>query len=205
MAIERARLGNPAREPGKMTDLEKEVRTIADSPTAQVRKCYQTVTCEYTAPFRYPNFRVELGDTAKGAEFNTDGVELDIPPYGAITFEEEEPIVGVEVIGSSCCSPGTVYLHCEPLEWKFPRSGVKFKAEGLWGEHLRAYTWRAGITEQYKKCGLFSACFSIPDSRKVTLTGHGSFDIEQRDLDTNHYDAHLTVRMVRVALRRDLR
>ena len=204
MAIDRARLENPAREPGRMTELEGEVRRIVDSGTPQVRRCYQSVTYEYTAPFQYPNFRVELGDTTKGAEYNPDGVELDIPPYGAITFEEEEPIVGVEVIGSSCCSPGTVYLNCEPREWKYPRSGVKFKAEGLWGEHLRAYTWKAGVTEQYKKCGLFSAGFSTPDSRKITIMGHGSFDMEQRDYDTNHYDAHLTVRMIRVLVRREI-
>jgi len=46
---------------------------------------------------------VELGDKTKGAKYNRDGVELDVPPYGAITFTEEEPIVGVAIIGSSCC------------------------------------------------------------------------------------------------------
>ena len=207
MDLERARLQNPERTvqngAATMTDLELEVKRAAKAGTLQIRKEYQTVTYEYTAPFNYPNFRVELGDKSKGAEFNPDGVELDVPPYGAITFAETEPIAGVEVIGSSCCEPGTVYLHCEPTEWKYPRSGVKLKMGNLWGEHLRAYTWSSGITEQYKKCGLFGAVFSIPDSSKITLMGHGSFDIEQRDYDTDHYDAHLTVRMIRVRIRRD--
>lgn len=205
MEITRARLENPERlEKNKLTQKEHEVTRLLDEET-QERKAYQEVTYEYTAPFKYPNFKLELGDQTKGAEFNGDGVELDVPPYGAITFVEDEPIVGVTVIGSACCSPATVYLHCEPVEWKFPRSGVKFKMDNLWGEHLRYYTWASGITEQYKKCGLFSACFSIPDSTKVTIMGHGSFDMEQRDYDTNHYDAHLTPRIIRVTVRKEIK
>jgi hypothetical protein len=204
MDMERARLCNPEREePTKRTDIEYEVKNLLEEEE-QKRLEYRMFTYEYTAPFKYPNFRVELGDTTKGAEYNTDGVELDVPPYGAITFVENEPIVGVDVIGSSCVSPATVYLHCEPVVWKYPRSGVKFKMENLWGEHLRAWVWSAGINEKYKKCGLFSACFSIPDSKKVTVMGHGSFDIEQRDYDTDHYDAHLTPRMIRVHVKRPL-
>lgn len=202
MRIDRAKLQNPERERQQgLTKAEHEVTDLLDQEI-QKREEYPTVTYQYWAPFKYCNFSVELGDTTKGAEYNADGVELDVPPYGAITFVEKEPIVGVTVLGSSCCAPGTVYLHCEPLLWKFPRSGVKFKAENLWGEHLRAYVWSKGIREQYKKCGLFSAYFAIPESSKVTIMGHGAFDIEQRDYDTNHYDAHLTVRMIRVDVRR---
>jgi len=65
---------------------------------------------------------------------------------------------------------------------------------GLWGEHVRGYAWKAGIDESYKKCGLFSACFSIPHSNKVTVMGHDAFEIEQRDYDVNHHDAHLVLR-----------
>lgn len=204
--IDRARIENPNRKaPAQFTEDEQELMRLAKTGEKQVRKEHTFVTYEYESPFNYANFYVELGDKTKGAEFNWDGVELDVPPYGAITFVEDEPIVGVDVIGSSCCAPGTVYLNCEPVEWKFARSGVKFKATGLWGEHHRFYVWQAGITEQYKKCGLFSAGFSIPDSKKITLFGHGSFDIEQRDYDTNHYDAHLTVRMIRVHVKRNIR
>ena len=66
---------------------------------------------EYWAPFNYPNVRVELG---RDDEYNMDGVELDIPPYGAVTIEEDEPIIGVDVIGSACISPGYVILHANP-------------------------------------------------------------------------------------------
>lgn len=204
MDLERAMLQNPKRIPGEYCDEENEVYDLVKQEEYQKRVEYQTVTYEYWAPFKYPNFKVELGEKIKGAEYNYEGVELDVPPYGAITFVEDEPIIGVTVIGSSCCAPGTVYIHCEPLEWKYPRSGVKFKAENLWGEHLRAYTWSAGITEQYKKCGLFSAQFSIPESKKITVMGHGAFDIEQRDYDVNHYDAHITVRAIRVTVKKAL-
>ena len=205
MNLERAKLENPERKgPNQFTEMDLEVLNIKKSGKTQVRKEYSYVTYEYTAPFNYPNFRVELGDESKGAEINKDGIELDVPPYGAITFVEDEPIVGVEVIGSSCCSPGTVYLHCEPVEWKYPRSGVKFKMDNLWGEHLRLYAVQAGITEQYKKCGLFSACFSIPESKKITLMGNGSFDIEQRDYDTDHYDAHILIRTIRLKIKKEV-
>jgi len=205
MNLERARLVNPERgEKNVMTEKEREVMNLLKKDEFQKRTEFQIVTYEYVAPFKYPNFKVELGDRTKGAEFNPDGVELDVPPYGAITFVEEEPIVGVSVIASSCCAPATVYLHCEPVEWKYPRTGVKFKSSGHWGEHVRIHVWRAGISEEYKKCGLFSADFSIPDSRKVTIMGHGSFDIEQQDYDKNHYDAHLTVRIIRVHVKRKI-
>ena len=203
--LSRARLSNPERkEKTELTDIEKEVRKLLESPEIQKRKAYQIVTYEYCAPFKYPNFKVELGDTTKGAEYNRDGVELDVPPYGAITFVEEEPIVGVTVIGSSCCAPGTIYLYCEPVEWKYPRTGVKFKQDNLWGEHIRAWMWKRGVTEQFKKAGLFSAYFSIPESKKVTIMGHGAFDIEQRDLDVNHYDAHIAIRIIRVDVKKPL-
>ena len=202
--ISRALIENPehAANPGKTTSSEVEVKRIMQAGVDQEPIVFKTVTYEYWAPFFYPNFFVELGDTTKGAEYNGDGIELDVPPYGAITFTHDEPIVGVEIIASSCCSPGTVYLNCEPIEWKYARSGLKFKKYGLWGEHLRAYMTAAGVTEEYKKCGLFSAYFSIPDSKKITVMGHGSFDMEKRDYETDHYDAHLTVRAIRVTVKK---
>lgn len=202
----RARLENPFREGvNKFTGAEREpLDPVLNAGGFQERKEFTFVTYEYCAPFRYENFNVELGDESKGAEYNRDGVELDVPPYGAITFVEREPIIAVSVIGSTCCEPGTVYLNCEPCEWKYPRSGLKFRRDGLWGEHTRAYAVQAGITEQYKKCGLFSADFNIPDSYKITIFGHGGFDMEFRDYETNHYDAHLTPRLIRVTVRRPL-
>ena len=81
-----------------------------------------------------------------GAEVNPDGVELDVPPYGAITFEDEEPIVEVTVIGSACVPPGYVLLFGEPCEWQYMRTGVKMRADNLWGEHLRHHLWYKGST-----------------------------------------------------------
>jgi len=79
---------------------------------------YMAVVREYWAPFNYENFCVELGrtDPYVGAEYNTDGVELDVPPLGAITLVEDDPIIGVDVIGSACVPPGYVQLFAEPVE-----------------------------------------------------------------------------------------
>jgi len=117
----------------KFTEKEREVSRLAKSKEPQIREVSRTKTYTYWAPFNYPNFCVELGrtDPYVGAEFNTDGVELDVPPYGAITFVEDEPIVGVDVIGSACVPPGFVQVFAEPLEWKYPRTGVKMKVDGL--------------------------------------------------------------------------
>ena len=153
--IARAVLKSPTRgieewEDGRipgLTELEHEVETMHKYNTGQTVQEYLPVVREYWAPFNYPNFDVELGrtDPYVGAEFNIDGVELDVPPYGAITFVEEEPIVGVDVIGSACVPPGYVQLFAEPIEWKYPRTGVKMKVDGLWGEHLRGNLWASGI------------------------------------------------------------
>ena len=115
--IERARLANPERGNTDKTELENEVQTIARSRTTQSRGSFVLTHHQYDAPFFYTNFRVELGRPWEnatnhsqpdlpedawgvltddlqpgyvGAEFNSDGVELDVPPYGAITFVEEE-------------------------------------------------------------------------------------------------------------------
>ena len=43
---------------------------------------------QYMAPFKYSNFTVELGRDHPNSEYNMDGVEIDVPPHGAITFIE---------------------------------------------------------------------------------------------------------------------
>src|SRR5512135_450860 len=88
--IDRVILKNPQRKPlpEYFTDAELEVVRMAENHEPQQVVEYTTVVREYWAPFNYPNFCVELGRTEPylGAEFNEDGVELDEPPYGAITF-----------------------------------------------------------------------------------------------------------------------
>ncbi len=206
--IERARLRNPLREsgeikPGEFSDLELEVTRIVENNESQQRTEFVPVTYEYYAPFNYANFCVELGHTEPpGAEFNMDGVELDIPPYGAITFVEEEPIVAVEVIGSACIPPGYVILVGEPVEWKFPRSGVKMKVENLWGTHIYGMIWEKGIDEGWREAGLSSARFSVPDCSKITIMAGSQHHVGQPypEMDLN-MDAHYCVRMVRVTVR----
>lgn len=208
---------NPKRETGKITQDELEVVRIYRNKEKQTVVKYVTEVHEYWAPFNYPNVAVEVGREGSGAEVNTDGVELDIPPFGAITITEDEPIVSVTVIGSACVPPGCVILHAEPIEWKYPRSGVKMKVENLWGEHILADVWRGGIDEWFREAGMSSAHFEIPPSRKVTIMGHGAMDVDWNPEPTTHpknpkvscgrfwNDPHYCVRIIRVTVRKPIK
>jgi hypothetical protein len=214
--IERAHVRNPNRAPGAgFLPSEMEVLDLHKSGAPQTRGRFVPVTYEYWAPFNYPNVCVELGrDLPLGQEYNPDGVELDFAPYGAITVEEESPIVSVAVIGSACQSPGYVILHADPVEWKYPRTAVKMKADNLWGEHVRGWIWLAGADEGTNHAGLSCAHFDIPDSRKVTITGGSSPDVtapllaaaehHAQDIWNPQYakpDGHYCVRLIRVTVK----
>ena len=178
---------NPDRQPGKFTEEELEVTRQAEKKAPQTRRAFQTVTYEYEAPFNYPNVNVELGRTGTGVEFNMDGAEIDIHPYGAITIDETEPIVAVTVIGSGCSNHGHVILEAEPLTWKYPRTAVRMKKNDLWGMHVRGDAWFKGIMEDWNDAGLSSCRFDIPDSRKVIIGG-----------GSQGGDAHYCFRIIRV-------
>ncbi len=181
---------NPQREPGKWTDAELEVTRMAEGNTPQTREVCRTQTYIYWAPFNYPNVKVDLGRPGTGVEFNPDGAEIDVYPYGAITIEEEEPIVAVTVIGSGCSNQAYVILEAEPLEWKFPRTAVRMRKDNLWGMHVRGDAWFAGIKEDWNDAGLSSARFDIPESRKVVIGG-GSLGA----------DPHYCIRIIRIEVK----
>ncbi len=182
---------NPAREPKKFTDIELEVTNLAKSKTPQKREASTQVTYTYEAPFNYDNVTVELGRPGTGTEFNMDGAELDIYPYGAITIKETEPIVAVTVIGSGCSTESYAILEAEPVEWKYPRTAVRMRKLHMWGMHVRGDAWFAGIKEDWNDAGLSSARFDIPDSKRVIVGGgsHGA-------------DPHYCIRIVRVEVKR---
>jgi hypothetical protein len=208
MVTERAQIKNPWREgrQGQFSEAEQEVVRLAESGERQERQAYTPVVYEYWAPFNYDNVHIELGrvDPYVGAEFNEDGVELDVPPYGAITLVEEEPIVGVTVIGSACCPPGFILLQAEPVEWKYPRSGVKMRIDDLWGEHMRIEPWNKGIDEGYRDAGMSCAVFELPDSKKVTIMAGSQMNIDQLDIRNMRHDAHYDIRIIRVTVRHPL-
>ena len=181
---------NPQREPGKWTEAELEVTRMAKEKTPQKRQVCRTKTYIYWAPFNYPNAKVDLGRPGTGVEFNPDGAEIDVHPYGAITIEEEEPIVAVTVIGSGCSNQAYVILEAEPLEWKFPRTAVRMRKDSLWGMHVRGDAWFAGITEDWNDAGLSSARFDIPESKKVVIGG-GSLGA----------DPHYCIRIIRIEVK----
>ena len=96
----------------------------------------------------------------------------------------------ITVIGSGCSTDAYVVLEAVPIEWKFPRTGVRMKKSDLWGSHVRGDAWKRGITEDWNDAGLSSARFDIPESKKVIIGGgsHGA-------------DAHYCIRTVRVDVR----
>jgi hypothetical protein len=230
--IARARLSNPHREGLAFTELEREVTRIAREGVRQQRKTFDVVHYQYDAPFFYDNFRVELGrpwenatnqatedlpeeqwgivsDDLRpgyvGAEFNSDGVELDVPPYGSITFVEEDPIVEVIVVGSACVPPGYVMLFGEPVEWKYPRSGVKMRVDGLWGEHMRIEPWRKGLTDSYRDAGMSCAAFCTPPCTKITIMAGSQHTVDAPDLVNMRHDAHYCVRHIYVGVQKNIR
>jgi len=230
--IARALLSNPNREGPTIIETEREVTRIAKERTAQKRKTYELVRYQYDAPFFYENFRVELGrpwenatnqsaeDLAEekwgimsddlrpgyvGAEFNPDGVELDVPPYGAITFVEDDPIVEVTVIGSACVPPGFVLLFGEPVEWKYPRSGIKMRIDNLWGEHIRIDPWRKGIDESYRDAGMSCAVFRTPPCRKITIMAGSQHIMDAADFRNMRHDAHYCIRHIHIGVQRNIR
>jgi hypothetical protein len=207
--IDRVVFKNPerGRMPDYFTDAELEVTRMAEKGTPQQVVEYATVIREYWAPFNYSNFCVELGrtDPYVGAEFNEDGVELDEAPYGAITFVEDDSIVGVEVIGSACVPPGFVQIFAEPVAWKFPRTGIKMKVDNLWGEHLRWELIEGGLNEGWRTAGLSSAHFSLPQSKKVTIMTGSQHDMADYDLKNMRHDAHYCTRIIRVTVQKPLK
>ena len=215
--IKRAIFRNPERDYSnpdpwqRLTRTETAAEWMAEEGTPQTRQAYTELVYEYEAPFHYPNVCVELGrgepdgvatKPYTGAEYNPDGVELDIPPYGAITVEETEPIVGVTVIGSACIPPGFILLFGEPMVWKYPRTGVKMKASSLWGQHLRAEPWAKGIDESWRDAGLSSAQFALPDCKKFTIMAGSENEISLLDYENERFDAHYAVRLIRVTVKK---
>ena len=208
--VPRALLKNPHRKvvEGKarmdcLTEEELAYRLVRSSMKPQPVEAYREKTYVYWHPFQYANVGVELG---RVGEYNPDGVELDIPPHGAITIEQDEPIVAVTVIGSACVTPGYVILHAEPLVWQYPRTGVKMKATNLWGLHVRFNMWDCGVDEGWDQAGMSSARFDVPDSRKVTIMGGSATDVgtwlnTETDKPDEDHDGHYNFRIIRVTVR----
>lgn len=208
----RVRVRNPERVTGEMTELERDIQRIARENISQKRIEYSTKHYEYEAPFNYANVNCELGREGTGTGPHPDGMELDIPPFGAVTVEEGEPIIGVTVIGSPCIPPGTVLLFGEPIEWKYARTGIRFKQTNLWGEHLYGWGDSDKFDEGNRHSGLVSAHFDIPDCRKVTIMGYGQLDVSVSmpgnaptgPMETQGdwwNDAHFNLRNIRVTVR----
>lgn len=116
---------------------------------------YTHRTREYIMPFNYTNVTVNRkfyhGTEFHGVELNPlnsiSGSDLQTDTADSIVIDEQDPIVGVIVIGSACTPPGYVMVECTPLE-SFYRADelrtvtpVRFRIGNLWGMHMRADQW----------------------------------------------------------------
>jgi hypothetical protein len=227
--IVRARLRNPDRPGPERTPAEDEVMRVFRERERQSPTSFTILYRQYDAPFLYDNIRVELGRPWEnatnragpdlpedqwgvmtpdlrpgyvGAEVNPDGVELDVPPYGAITLVEDDPIVEVTVIGSACVPPGYVLLFGEPTQWRYWRTGVKMRVDGLWGEHIRADAWDKGLDESYRDAGLSCAVFRTPPCSKITLMAGSQHTLDAPDFVNMRHDAHYAVRHIQVGVQK---
>ena len=139
---------------------EKRVQSYPHPP--QKRQRLELDTYEYSMPFNYENITVARR-YVRTTEFH--GVELNpvnsvgkppkecLPPDG-ITIAEEEPIVGVAVIGSACVPPAFVQVEAEVLDdftghvagygadvYPDGVEAPRFRINNLWGMHLRVDQW----------------------------------------------------------------
>ena len=81
--------------------------------------------------------------------YNRHGDRISDTSGDCIVVREKEPIVRVVVIGSACTPPGYVQIECDELDsWRRADEmrtvmPVRFRANNLWGYHLRADQWLA--------------------------------------------------------------
>ena len=79
--------------------------------------------------------------------FDARGGDVSDAAGDCIVIRETTPIVRVAVIGSACTPPGYVQVECEELDdWRRDDEirdvmPVRFRANNLWGMHLRADQW----------------------------------------------------------------
>jgi len=130
-------------------------RKIKPYPDHEQKKVeLRTRTYEYHFPFNYRNIKHHAfcNDPANhGIEMNpvnsVDSRTYDDIPADYFEVEEDQPIVRVVVIGSSCTPPGYVQIEADPCEG-FRRPAevefvmpVRMRADNLWGMHLRGDQW----------------------------------------------------------------
>ena len=135
----------------------------------QTRTRLVTETYEYEMPFKYANIRVVRwympGREGHGVEL---GVINAAPRPGLqepvsreadhLEIEEPHPIVRVAVLGSACTPPGYIQVECDPEpDWRNAWESAsalpaRFRAENLWGMHLRVdalLTKTAGVEPKF--------------------------------------------------------
>jgi hypothetical protein len=158
--------------PAKKEPSDKPVSDTFHYPhvAPQIKNRLVSETYEYDMPFKYGNIKVVRwfipGREGHGVELGVINAEpqeglRDPVPHEAdnILIEEQNPIIRVAVIGSACTPPGYVQLECEPIPewrkaWESPSAlPVRFRAENLWGMHLRVDALLTGTPDVQPKFG----------------------------------------------------
>jgi hypothetical protein len=172
-------------------------------------------TYEYDMPFNYPNVqvrRVWYGSEPHGVELfpikQTDPERgSSHRPADSIAIVEAHPIVRVAVVGSACTPPGWVTLEVEPVEGvrrtdeTVADLPLRFRADNLWGMHLRGDLLREGPEVTYRNlpvAGMSCAVFHLPKSRTVRIKGGST--VPGWEEDNYPDDIHYSFRVIRVTV-----
>jgi hypothetical protein len=198
-----------------MTQIDESTRIRGYPGDAPRRKeVLRFKTYEYDVPFNYPNVEVKRhwhGGEKHGLELfpikQTDINQQSLMPADSIVIREDEPIVEVAVIGSACTPPGYVTLEADLAEGE--RRGdetiralpVRFRADYLWGMHLRGDLLKEGPEVTYRHlpvAGMSCAIFQIPKATTVRIKGGST--IPGWDEDNYPDDIHYSFRVIRVTV-----
>jgi hypothetical protein len=171
-------------------------------------------TYEYSVPFNYPNVEVDRvwhGGEKHGMELflikQGENYSQTFLPADSIVIDEDEPIVAVAVVGSACTPPGYIMLEAEPIDGErrpkeSPRAlPMRFRADNLWGMHLRADLLTASPDVHYAQlpvAGMSCARFDIPKSSRVRIKGGST--VPGWEDDNHPDDNHYSFRIIRLTV-----
>jgi hypothetical protein len=183
-----------------------------DSPREKEELRFKTY--EYDVPFNYPNVEVKRywhGGEKHGLELfpikQTDINQQSLMPADSIVIHEDEPIVEVAVIGSACTPPGYVTLEADLVDGErrddetIRALPVRFRADNLWGMHLRGDLLKEGPEVTYRNLpvtGMSCAVFQIPKSKTVRIKGGST--VPGWEEDNYPDDIHYSFRVIRVTV-----
>jgi len=196
-----------------IADPSKRIEGYPNDPPRE-KEVLRFKTYEYDLPFNYPNVEVKRywhGGEKHGVELfpikQTDINQQSLMPGDSIVIQEDEPIVEVAVIGSACTPPGYVTLEAEMIDGErrddetVRALPIRFRADNLWGMHLRGDLLKAGPEVTYRHSpvtGMSCAIFQIPKSKLVRIKSGST--VPGWEEDNYPDDIHYSIRVIRVTV-----